>query len=201
MTDANRLMPRSRRSEKKIRKRQPRKRLKTKSRMSSSLSKLALRGDECPECVRRSLHESRLQRKKTRKAKQAMRTKAPAFWKLPLMKRVKQRMVLETTRKKTIIGAAKPQPRKEVRVAKMMLAKTTRMRKMEKGTKMETEKETKKEKMKQRTKTRTVKTKKKMVKRKRRVMVMRKRAMAMRKTPKIDFNPESIYQQHTARAK
>ena len=80
-------MPRSRRSEKESRKRQLRKRLRRKSRMNSSLSKLALRGDECLEHAR-SLHESKHQRKKTRKArkeKKAKKAKIPIsidFWKL-----------------------------------------------------------------------------------------------------------------------
>ena len=66
MIAANRSMPRFRRSEIKSRKRQLRKRLKRKSRMNLSLSKLALRDDECLECVR-PLHENRLQRRKTRR--------------------------------------------------------------------------------------------------------------------------------------
>lgn len=70
-------MLRSRRSEKKSRKRQLRKRLKRKSRMNLSLSKLALRADECLERVR-SLHENRRQRRKSRREKQMM-TKALAF--------------------------------------------------------------------------------------------------------------------------
>ena len=94
-------------------------------------------------------------------------------------------------RRKTTIGAAKPQLRKEVkvvrmRVAKMMKTHLTARKKMRKKMKL---KQTKVQAKMQREKLKKVKIKKKMVKEKMKETV-KTRATAMRKTtlkPKIDF--------------